>query len=441
MQVPPPANMQVPPPTKGLPIATPANMIPVQVVRREVVAPDAVTIYLVLPGTKQAPGPYLPGQFITLAFPTPRETLYRSYSLCGDGNPRMPWEITIKRQHMGSVSTHISERVQEGSLLFSSLPRGSFTLPTYLSPETPLVFVSAGSGITPIFGMLRRIAGLQIRDRPPVQLHYASKSPKLMIYYRQLEEMDPYQLWLTKWYYFSQDENRMTTHAILENTGRLLPNTHWYMCGPEEMKQGLIEELKKSGVTREFIHAEVFATQVAGPAYRMDHSGAQGGKITVQETGAVLTAEPQEPLLVALERQDYHPAFSCRIGMCGACKLRLLEGTALPQGEVLSSQERNQGYVLSCIAVPQGDVVLESAGRPPAGATAKRRAVSVKGPARDDQTVNLIRIVTLVVLVILLFIFWNVMSHNTMNVTPMPTQAAPTTLHFPINLEGEIAYV
>ena len=69
--------------TRALPLAAPTNMLPVQVIERQVIAPDVVSVQIVLPGTSQAPAPYLSGQFVTLALPTPRETLYRSYSLCG----------------------------------------------------------------------------------------------------------------------------------------------------------------------------------------------------------------------------------------------------------------------------------------------------------------------------------------------------------------------
>src|SRR5690348_8357324 len=97
--------------TDGLPIVAPANMMPVQVLRREVMAPDVVTLYLVLPDAEQAPAPYQPGQFVTLAVPTFRGTIHRSYSLCGDGRADQPWEITIKRLHMGTVSSYLFDKV------------------------------------------------------------------------------------------------------------------------------------------------------------------------------------------------------------------------------------------------------------------------------------------------------------------------------------------
>src|SRR5690242_8096892 len=141
--------------TRGLPLAAPTNMLPVQVVARAVIAPDVVSVQIVLPGATQDPAPYLPGQFVPLALPTRSETPYRSYSLFGDGDPSRPWELTIKRMQKGAVSTYFYQSVQPGTLLYSSLPRGTFTLPGRVSPEMPFVFVAMGSGITPLMGMLR----------------------------------------------------------------------------------------------------------------------------------------------------------------------------------------------------------------------------------------------------------------------------------------------
>src|SRR5262249_23613433 len=112
-----------------LPLVSPANMVPVQVVDRAEIAPGVVSVLIVLPGTQQARAPYLPGQFVTLALPTPRNTLHRSYSLCGAGSVEEPWELTIKRMEQGAVSTYFYQSVREGTLLYSSLPRGTFTLP------------------------------------------------------------------------------------------------------------------------------------------------------------------------------------------------------------------------------------------------------------------------------------------------------------------------
>ena len=413
------------PPTQGLPIASPANMLPVQVIRREVAAPDAVTFHIVLPGTQQAPAPYLPGQFVTLALPTPRETLYRSYSLCGPGTPNMPWEITVKKMHMGAVSTYFYNMVNDGSMLYSSVPRGSFTLPSRLPPKSPLVFIAAGSGITPLFGMLRSLALLPPDERPRVQLHYAAKSLEMMIYERQLAEIDPYDTWLTQWYYLSSEREHMTADAIMTEVGDRARFAHWYMCGPEPLKRDLIAELEDLHVRPEQIHTEVFAVQQS-PAYHLAGSPTTASTIHIATTNATLEIEPRETILAALERQGYHPDFSCRIGMCGACKLRVTKGQALPAGEALSSAERQAGYVLSCIAVPTGDITLENGGKPPTG-SGSVGAGAAGGSSRSEATI-FARLTTVLALSGLLLGTWNLTNHKPMSwsvyAAPSPTDSS-----------------
>ncbi|HEX8996587.1 MAG TPA: 2Fe-2S iron-sulfur cluster-binding protein [Ktedonobacterales bacterium] len=391
-------------PTRGLPVVSPANMLPVQVIHREVVAPDVVSLFIVLPGTRQAPSPYLPGQFVTLALPTPRDTLYRSYSLCGDGDMARPWELTIKRMEMGAVSTYFYDSVRPGTLLYASLPRGTFTLPANGGPETPLVMVALGSGITPIMGMLRAINRMAPDERPLVHLHYASRSPDVEIFGAELAAMDRDRSWLWQAHYFSSTGDRLTPEIVLERSGSLAKRAHWYMCGPESLKREMHSRLDRLRVERRRVHSEVFGTH-AGPAYVVDNSGGAdvGGRITIAETGATIDAEPQETLLTALERSGYRPEYSCRVGSCGACKLKVLAGQVNPIGEALSEPDRAEGYVLSCIAHPIGDVTLQFPG-------AVRGAVGAG--ASPSGMKALVRLGAFVGVGALLMTSWNLTNHR-----------------------------
>jgi ferredoxin-NADP reductase len=349
-----------------LPIISPVNMLPVQVVRRAVIAPEVVTLSLSMPGSEQAPAPYLPGQFVTLAIPTPRQTIHRAYSLIGAGDPSQPWQITVKRLRAGTVSSYLFDAVEEGSLLYSSLPRGTFTLPADLPPGALLIFVAVGSGITPIMGVLNALARLPPARRPQVRLHYASRSPSEIIFRRDLRALDPREQWLHQWHYLSSDGNRMTPDAVVAKVGAKTGQAHWYMCGPDTLKRDLQGLLEEYGVPDEQIHAEIFVSQAARAKSESGRVGsgalAGGFQLRVQETGAALQASPNETLLEALERQGYRPEYSCRAGACGACKLRVLSGQVSPIGEALTPTEKRAGYVLSCIARPQGDVTLASGG-------------------------------------------------------------------------------
>ena len=401
-------------PTRALPLASPVNMMPVQVVRRDLIAADVVSVEIVLPGTRQAPAPYLPGQFVTLALPTQRDTLYRSYSLCGDGDGSQPWTLTIKRVDMGAVSTHFYKHVVPGTLLYASLPRGTFTLPAHLRPEMYLVMVAAGSGITPIMGMLRAIDALAPDERPLVQLHYASRSLDDIIFGGELAAMDRGGEWLRQWHYLSSEGNRMTADAIIARSGPLARKAHWYMCGPDALKNDLQAQLRALGAPPERIHSEVFAT-ASGAAYKVEarHGTGVGGLMRIMETGAQLDVAPSETLLTALERHGYRPEFSCRAGSCGACKLRVLEGQEDPVGEALTPAEREAGYVLSCIARPIGEVTLASGGQPPRGVV-RRELAAGAGVARATRgrTVGALRVAALIGASALLVGAWNLTNHR-----------------------------
>jgi ferredoxin-NADP reductase len=386
-------------------------MLPVQVAERHIIAPDVVSVRIVLPGTAQSPAPYLPGQFVTLALPTTSETIYRSYSLCGDGDPSQPWELTIKRMELGAVSTYFYQSVMPGTLLYASLPRGTFTLPPLLAPDMALVFVATGSGITPLMGMLRYIQCLPEHARPLVQLHYASRTPDDIIYRDELGAMDPDRLWLRQRHYISSRGHRMSVDGILDFAGPLTPHAYWYMCGSDKFKIELQAALREIGIPARRVHSEVFASQ-HGPAYRVapTATSSEPSDLFIADTGDAISVEPGETLLVALERNGYRPPFSCRAGTCGTCKLRILEGEVDQQGEVLSPAEKSHGDVLSCIAHPQGQVTLASGGRPPAGTV--RRAGAGTGVGHPAGAVTAVRAGALVSVGALLLGSWQLTNHR-----------------------------
>ncbi|MGH2516392.1 MAG: 2Fe-2S iron-sulfur cluster-binding protein, partial [Ktedonobacterales bacterium] len=377
--------------------ATPnAAMIPVQIVRREVAARDVITLWLAAPGTTAAPAPYVPGQFITLALPKDRETLYRSYSLCGNGRGDRPWEITVKRQHAGLVSSFLYERAAPGEVLYASAPRGSFVLPRPIAAGMPIVFVAAGSGIAPIYGMLRALALLPPQGRPRVQLHYASNAPDEIIYRRELAALDPDRTWLVQWHYLASSSGRLTPDVVLSRVGTLTRAAHWYVCGPDALKRAMQGVLGRQGVAAAQIHVESFGGSQgsrSGGYSRplmdgMETSGVTAARVRIATTGTTLDARPNETLLEALERNGYHPPFTCRAGVCGDCRMRLLAGrVGGPDGEGLTPHERAAGYVLSCVARPLGDVTIAGAGYDARGTAAV--ATGSHSPAKTMLRVSL----------------------------------------------------
>jgi CDP-4-dehydro-6-deoxyglucose reductase len=92
-------------------------------------------------------------------------------------------------------------------------------------------------------------------------------------------------------------------------------------------------------------------------------AGAGPFQITVQPSGRTFTTEPGEAILAAAIRQGIGMPYGCKDGACGSCKCRKLEGTVVHgphQSKALSAEEEAAGLVLTCQAVPQTDIVLES---------------------------------------------------------------------------------
>lgn len=339
-----------------------ARTVAVQVLGMRPAARDAVTFSLALPQTRRAPAAYRPGQFITLTIPAANgSALYRSYSLCGDGRAETPWEITVKRTPGGAISNYLLDQIRPGMLLRASLPQGTFTLPPTLSAEALVVMVAGGSGITPIYSLLRGIARLDAAVRPRVLLHYAYHSPADAIFGRELRALDPDGRWLTQRHYVTTNGERFNATRALALAGSRAAGAEWYVCGPTRLKRDLEAEALRHGVR---LHAEVFASP-AVPSVRRATTSACGAHVRLAASGTVVEAQAGETLLEALERNGYRPDFSCRAGACGTCKLRLLAGQVCNGGGAsgaLTDAEQVQGYILSCVAQPQGDVTLASAG-------------------------------------------------------------------------------
>lgn len=412
---------------------TSERQVVVQVVGVRVAARDTVTFALALPGTVRAPTAYRPGQFVTLALPAADgATLYRSYSLCGDGRAGQPWEITIKRARGGVVSRYLIDHVRPGMQLTVSLPQGNFTLPDTLDQNTPLVFVAGGSGITPIYSMLRALARLDPARRPRVELHYAYHSPDDAIFGRELAALDPQVHWLHQRRYVTTDGYRLRAGQVVTSLGKDAPRAEWYVCGPAGLKRELEAAALCASVPASHLHAEVFASPSSARSQgggARNTSARHAGSIRLADSGAVLDVRAGETLLEALERHGYRPDFSCRAGACGTCRLRLLAGEVcdgLGENGALRARERADGYILSCVAQPAGEVTLASAGPRvalpvPASARNSSRTPTMRAKPRRTGPLKALRLGLIAAALGVFVTAWNLTNHSPV------TQAASTT--------------
>lgn len=97
---------------------------------------------------------YLPGQFVTVEIPAGDEVLKRSYTIASSPSRPGVLELTVKRLAGGRVSNWLHDQLKVGDELMISGPAGHFSCERGPTSEK-LLFISAGSGITPVMSMSR----------------------------------------------------------------------------------------------------------------------------------------------------------------------------------------------------------------------------------------------------------------------------------------------
>ncbi|MEM9194738.1 MAG: ferredoxin--NADP reductase [Myxococcota bacterium] len=340
------------PPNTGRPIG-------IREVRRE--TDDAVTLLFDDPGVV---GEYRAGQFLTLEFLIDGIPVRRAYSLSSaPGEAEVG--VTVKRIPDGVMSGFIHRKVVAGATLRVLGPSGSFVR---AQPERPLLCFAGGSGITPVYSIIKDT--LARHPEAEVLLVYGSRCPADIIFERELralaEEHPNFQI------DFLVDEGEQWSGAVgqLDREGcreritalgvDLGVSREVFLCGPEPMRDGVRTCLEELGVPSTSIREEVFLSPRAprkngrvGPTQPVPVIFDILGERTRVET------KPQETLLDAGRAAGLDLKFSCAMGGCGACKVRLVEGEVdVAEPNCLTREERADGYVLACVARAQGPCTI-----------------------------------------------------------------------------------
>jgi ferredoxin-NADP reductase len=308
--------------------------------------PNAATV-LVKPGWEW-PG-HRPGQYLRLGIEVDGVHHWRAYSLTSD--PERPdgcISITPKLVEGGKVSPFLFGRVRPGTIVRLGGVEGTFVLPDPLPRQ--LLFVSAGSGITPIMSMLRSIARAD-KLEDVVHLHCA-RSAAEVIFGQELHE-------LAAEYPGYRLEERLTGtegRLIPEQLDELCPDwraRETFLCGPTGLLEALGERWQHDGDPAR-LHVEHFQPDVrVGEGER-----GEGGTINFCASAVQASSDGEQPILVAGENAGAKLPYGCRMGICHTCVGRLRSGQVrdLRTGRV-SGQP---GEMLrTCINAPEGAIEIE----------------------------------------------------------------------------------
>jgi ferredoxin-NADP reductase len=311
---------------------------------------DAATI-VIKPGADWAG--HVPGQFLRLGVDVDGVRQWRAYSLTHGPRPDGLISITVKAVPDGVVSTHLVREARPGTLVHLEQASGDFVLPTQ---GGRFLFVTAGSGITPVIGMLRNLfpvtaSGVlrlpRSADYDIVVLHVAPSAPDSIFAadLRALDEAGAIRL-LARY-----DD----VHGVLDIdqlTGLVpdLADRQTFACGPV----GLLEALER--------HHESRGLALLTEQFRVNRVVVgEGGTVSFADSGVRLDADGATPILEAAEQAGVLMPSGCRMGICYSCVLPLREGAVrdLRTGEVTTASEGDGVVVQTCINAAAGDCTID----------------------------------------------------------------------------------
>ncbi len=264
----------------------------------------------------------------------------RRYSIVRAAPERDAFEIAVLREERGSggsQAVHTSFRI--GTLLGCGLPENYFPLD---DGHGPALLVAGGIGVTPIRTMA---AELRRRGRP-YEVHYAVRSAAEAPYLSELRTEVGAALTL----YASTNGRRMNIPELIARAAQ--NDAHVYVCGPAGMLEAFRRASAEQGMGAGRLHFEAFAAAQAAPSDRPID-------VTLRRSGKFVRVPPGQSILEAVERIGVAAPFGCRAGSCGACAVKVVDGTPEHRDVALSTVERGQaGVMCVCVSRAVGDSLV-----------------------------------------------------------------------------------
>ena len=278
------------------------------------------------------------GQHINLAVEIDGRRRTRCYSPASAEGARHI-ELTIGLHDGGLVSTHLFRHARPGMIVGLDSVGGDFTLPD-VRPRRVL-FVSGGSGITPVMSMLRTMRA-EGSDREIAFIHYA-RTPREACYRNELAAMPGVNV--LHGYTRSPEAGELDGYFGADHLAAAMPSPHAvYVCGPP----ALVEAVRAHCADAKW---ESFVP----PVFAVPEDPT-GGRVSFADSGVSATDDGR-PLLEQAEAAGLNPQSGCRMGICHSCTRRKTRGVVrnLITGAVSSADEED---VQICVSVPVGDVDL-----------------------------------------------------------------------------------
>lgn len=287
---------------------------------------------------------YEPGQYVGIGVLVDGRWRWRSYSLTSSPvSGGRTIAITVKAMPEGFLSTHLVDGLEPGTVVRLAAPQGNFVMPN--PAPARVLFVTAGSGITPVMSMLRTLERHgQIGD--VVHVHSAPTESDV-IFAEELAGLarahDGYRLRIRT----TRTEGRLDFDRIADEVPDWRERQTW-ACGPEGMLDQAHRVWSAAGLGDQ-LHLERFAAARSARG--------TGGTVTFERSGKTFTADAATSLMEAGEQAGVPMPFGCRMGICQSCVVTLVDGNVR---DLRTGEEREPGTrIQTCVSAASGDCAVD----------------------------------------------------------------------------------
>ncbi len=317
------------------------------------------------------------GQFITLQLEIDGQPINRCYTVSSPPTRPHLISITVKRVLGGPVSNWLHDNLVAGTEVTVLAPLGQFTLASPMADK--YLFLSAGSGITPVMSMTRTLTDLG--SAADIIFIHNARTPADIIYRRELEAIAavmpnikvvhicegdyPSERWMGL-------RGRLSA-AALEAIVPDLNERVTYTCGPPAYMAAVRRIVTAMGYDMAKYHEESFDFDSLPPGEQ------QAREIEVPQDGGEAEAEQatfniefvrsrktvtcgvKQFVLDAALTAGLRPPSSCSQGMCGTCKTVMLDGSVdMQHNGGIRPKEVAAGKILICCSTPLSDLKIDA---------------------------------------------------------------------------------
>jgi stearoyl-CoA 9-desaturase NADPH oxidoreductase len=302
--------------------------------------PRSVTLTLAPNETFTSTHTLKAGQYVNLTVDIDGRRHTRCYSPANpEGGANL--ELTIGQHDGGLVSSYLYERAHRGMVVGLAGIGGDFVLPA--ARPRRILFVSGGSGITPVMAMLRTL--MAERHRGEVAFVHYARTPADACYRDELAADNDQPGVRVLHAYTRSDSGDLVGRFGPEHLAAAMPNPDVvFVCGPTTLVQAVRE------------HCDNVYTESFVPPVLEAPANPSGGRITFADSG-IDVADDGRSLLEQAESAGLRPQNGCRMGICHTCTRRKTAGTVrnLITGAVSTQPDED---VQICVSVPVGDIDL-----------------------------------------------------------------------------------